>query len=90
MHVSLVQTPSMGYHPLLKPNQPSQVDPDSLLDIPSTSAGGTAKTVHSVGIEFTGKAKPLDFFGSGIDLASSQAVTVSKPIDRALNPYGKQ
>lgn len=86
----LFQTPSIGYHPLLKPNQTSQVDQDALLDLPMAS-GDAAKasqretTTH----DFTGKAKPLDFFSSAIDMPAFQALATNSAQQRTLDSQGE-
>ncbi|CAO1638349.1 unnamed protein product [Sympodiomycopsis kandeliae] len=83
--VVYILTPSIGYHPLLKPNQPSKVGSDGLLDLPTTGASENKQSTDNVATaDFMGKPKPLDFFGSGIDLASAQVVTASTH-DRAIS-----
>ena len=89
--LSLFQTPSIGYHPLLKPNQTSQVDQDALLDLPMASGDADKAiqldaTIH----DFTGKAKPLDFFSSAIDMPAFQAVATNSGQQRSLDGQGEK
>lgn len=88
--VCYILTPSMGYHPLLKPNQPSFVEADSLLDVADGIASSKSASANTPAgaPDFTGKPKPMDFFGSGIDLPSFQAVKASKTHDRAVDSQG--